>query len=129
MPPWIAIVLALCAVAVTVALVALLLALRRAGQRAERVLTVVERELEPLVLEARGLVGDLRDVSQAARDEMKRLGALTERAEQIAEGTGRVLAAVGGLTRVGQLVGLAAGLKTGLEVFLHRLRRGARSGA
>jgi uncharacterized protein YoxC len=126
MPPWLLVVLALCAVAVTVTLVPALLALRRVGERAERVLAVIERDLEPLVREAQGLVVDLRGLSQEAHQEVKRVSALTERVEHIAEGMGRVLAAIGGLTRVGQLVGLAAGLKTGLDVFFHRLARSSR---
>ena len=116
MLPWLQILLALCVVAITIALVPTLLALRRTSERAERVLALAEQELRPLV-------DELRELSRQARGEMVRVGALTERVEDVAEGLGRVLSAVSGLTRAGQLVGVAAGLKTGLDVFLHRLRR------
>jgi hypothetical protein len=33
------------------------------------------------------------------------------------------MSAIAGLTRAGQLVGVAASIKTGLDVFLHRLRK------
>ncbi len=122
MQPWLQAVLALCAVLLTVALIPALLALRRAGERAERVLASVERDLPPLTGEVRGLVHDLQALSREARGEVKRVAALTERAEHAVDGVGRLLTAVAGLTRAGQLVGLAAGLKTGFDVFLHRLR-------
>jgi hypothetical protein len=110
-------------VAVTVVLVPALLAVRRASERAERLLALAEQELRPLAAELHGLVGDVRTLSHEARGEMARVGALTERLEDVSGNLGRVLAAVAGLTRAGQLVGVAAGLKTGLDVFLHRLRK------
>jgi uncharacterized protein YoxC len=123
MLPWAQIVLIVCVVAITVALLPTLLAVRRASERAERVLTLAEQELRPLVSQAQTLVEELRELSHEARGEMARVGALTQRAEDVTEGVGRVLSAVAGLTKAGQLVGVAAGLKTGLDVFLHRLRR------
>jgi uncharacterized protein YoxC len=121
--PWVQITLAVCAVVVTVALVPALVALRRAGERAERVLALAEQELRPLAAEVRGLVEESRALSHVARGEVARVGALAERIVDLSGGLGRVLAAVAGLTRAGQIVGVAAGLKTGLDVFLHRLRK------
>ncbi len=123
MPLWALIVVVACVVAVTIALVPALVALRRAGERADRVLATAERDLGPLLGDVQALVRELRGLSQEARDEVKRVGALTERAEHVAEGLGRLLTAVSGLTRAGQLMGVAAGLKTGIDVFLHRLRK------
>ena len=123
MLPWGQIVLVLCAVAITIALVPALLALRRAGERAERVLGLAEQELRPLVGQTQTLLEELRELSHEARGEMARVGALTQRAEDVTEGLGRALSAVSALTRAGQLVGVAASLKTGLDVFLQRLRR------
>lgn len=123
MHPWVQITLAVCAVVVTVALVPALVALRRAGERAERVLALAEQELRPLAAEVRGLVEESRALSHEARGEVARVGALAERIVDLSGGLGRVLAAVAGLTRAGQIVGVAAGLKTGLDVFLHRLRK------
>jgi hypothetical protein len=121
--PWVQIVLVLCVVAVTIALIPSLLALRRASERAERVLMLVEQELRPLVSQAQALAEEMRELSQRARGEMVRVGSLAERAEEVADGMGRMLSAVSGLSRAGQLVGVAASLKTGLDVFLQRLRK------
>src|SRR5881396_1640112 len=109
MQPWVQGLVILCLIAITIALVPAIIALRRSAERADRVLAIFEGELRPLVGEVRGLVHELRGLSDRAQDAV--------------EGLSRVMAAVTGLTRAGQLVGVAAGLKTGLEVFLHRLRR------
>ena len=120
---WAQIVVVVCVVVLTVAVVPTLLALRRAAERTESLLALTERELQPLALQIQALVDDLRGVTREARDELERLGALAERAHDLSEGIGRVLSAVSGLTRAGKLVGVAAGIKTGLDVFLHRLRK------
>jgi len=123
MQPWLQGLVIACLVAITIALVPAIIALRRSAERADRVLAILEGELRPLVGEVRGLVHELRGLSEEARGEMQRIGGLTDRAQDAVEGISRVLSAVTGLTRAGQLVGVAAGIKTGLEVFLHRLRR------
>ncbi|MGH7323028.1 MAG: DUF948 domain-containing protein [Candidatus Rokuibacteriota bacterium] len=120
---WAEIALVVCAVAITVALVPALIAVRRASERAERVLAVAEQELRPLIGEVQNLLQDVRMTSQEVRDDVARIGAMAERAQDLSEGLGRVVSAVAGLTRAGQLVGVAAGIKTGLDVFFHRLRR------
>ncbi len=123
MHPWAQAVLVVCAVAVAVVLVPALVAMRRASERAERLLTLFEQELRPLAADVHGLVDDVRKLSHEARGEVARVGALAERIDDLSGNLGRVLAGVAGLTRAGQLVGVAAGLKAGLDVFLHRLRK------
>jgi hypothetical protein len=126
MPPWFYPVVALCVVALTAALVALLVSFARVGRRAERVLELVERELEhdvpPLMGDLRALSGELRRLGQGANTELDRIGHITERVQEAADTTAHVLSGLAGLARAGQLVGIAAGVKTGVEVFLHRLR-------
>ena len=120
---WVQVVAVLCLVELTVAAVPDILALRRSAERAERLLATVEGELPPLLDAVQGLARELRGLTEEARGEVHRLALLTERAQDTVAGVGRVLGAVAGLTRAGQLVGVAAGLKAGLDVFLHRLRR------
>jgi hypothetical protein len=123
MHPWAQVLLVLCAVVLTVVLVPAIVALRRAGERSERLLAVAEQELGPLLGQLQSLVDELRMFSKEARSEFARMGELTERIHDLTDGVNRTLSGLAGLTRVGQLVGLAAGLKTGLDVFLHRLRK------
>jgi len=120
---WAQIVVVVCVVALTAVLVPTVLALRRAAERLESVLALTERELQPLAEQFQALIVDLRSMSGDVREELERLGTLAERANELSDGLGRVLSAVSGLTRAGQLVGVAAGLKTGLDMFLHRLRK------
>jgi hypothetical protein len=127
MPAWFYPVLALCAVALTAALVAAITALARAIRRAERLMAVVERELDqevpPLMAGVRELTNELRLLSQGATAELDRIGQITGRVQEVADGASRLLTALSGLTRAGQLVGIAAGVKTGVDVFFHRLRK------
>ena len=127
MQSWFSLVLGLCIVVLTTALAWAIWAFGRAGRRVERVLALVERELEhdvpPLVADLRALTGELRLLSAGANAELQRIGQIIERVQQIADAASRLLTALSGLTRAGQLVGIAAGVKTGVDVFLHRLRK------
>jgi uncharacterized protein YoxC len=116
-------VIAVAVAALAAAAIALLLAARRAAIRAERLLGVIERDLAPLAVEAQGLTADLRRLSHQIQDELARVSVLTTRAAELGDAIGRIVAAMAGFTRAGQLLGVAAGIKTGLDVFLHRLRK------
>ena len=123
MQPWAQAVLIACAVALTAALVTAMLALRRALRRTDAVLTIVEQELRPLIGQAHGLTDELRDLTRETRREVERNCEVTEHVESAAAGMSRVVVALGGLARAGQVVGLAAGLRRGVDVFVSRLRR------
>ena len=121
MQPWTQALLALCAIALTAAVVALLLALRRAVQRAEGVLGIVEEELRPLVAQAHALTDEVRGLTREASLEIKRVGEVTERLNAAAETVTRLAGAAAALTRVGEFVSLAASLRRGADVFVKRL--------
>jgi hypothetical protein len=123
MQPWAQIVLIACAVALTAAFVAAMFALRRALGRTEAVLEIVEQEVRPLIAQIYGTTEELRELTREIRLEVKRVGDVTERVQTVADGLGRVVAGLSGLARVGQIVGLAAGLRRGVDVFVQRLRR------
>ena len=117
------ILLLACVVAVAVGLVLASLALRRAALRAEGVLAILEQELRPLVGQVHALLADLRTLSREAHGDLERVGMVAERVDDLAAGLSRVVGVLGGLTRAGQLVGVAAGLRKGFDVFVHRLRK------
>ena len=123
MPLWAQALLTLAAGALMLALVAAVLALRRVAQRAEGVLTIVEQELRPLVGQAHALTEDVRTLTREASRELERIGTVTARVNDVAKGLARVVAVLGGITRAGQLVGVAAGIKKGIDVFVQRLRK------
>ena len=123
MQPWAQAVLVACAVVLTAVIVPVLLALRRTAGRAERVLTIVEQELRPLIGQAHALTDDVRTLTREASEEIERVAEVTERVNAVAEGVGRAVHGLAGFARAGQLIGMAAGLKRGLDVFVARLSK------
>ena len=111
-----------CVVALTLVLISTLLSLRKTALRAESVLAQVEREIRPMASELETLTGELQKLSRNANDNLQRIGGIVDRVEDISVQAARVVGAVGGLTRIGQYAGMAAGVKRGVEVFLHRLK-------
>src|SRR6266481_924864 len=99
MPFWVQMLLSLAAFALLVALVAAVWALRGVARRAEAVLTIVEQEMRPLIGQGLALTEDVRGLTREAGRELERVGAVTDRVEVV-----------------------AAGLKRGIDVFVHRLR-------
>ena len=111
-----------CAVALTIVLMSTLLSIKKTALRAESVLAQVEREIRPMASELETLTGELQKLSRNANDNLQRIGGIVDRVEDISVQAARVVGAVGGLTRIGQYAGMAAGVKRGVEVFLHRLK-------
>jgi hypothetical protein len=123
MPPWPQTLLTLAAVVLILALVATAWAFRRVAQRVEGVVTIFEEELRPIVGQAHALTEDVRALTREAGRELERIGAVTDKLESVADGFARFVGVLGGLTRAGQIVGVAAGVKKGVEVFVQRLRK------
>ena len=122
MPYWALVSLSVATLIFVLALVATVLAMRRVALRAEAVLAIVEQELRPLIGQALALTEDVRGLTREAGRELERVVAVTDRVEDVATGLGRIVMTLGSLTRAGQIVGVAAGLKKGIDVFVHRLR-------
>ena len=115
-------IIVLCVVAVSAVLVWTLLALRKTALRAESVLRVVEHEIRPTLGQLELLIAELRDLSQGAKEELSKIRVVVRRAEDVSITVSKLVIAVGGLTRIGQYVSLAAGVKKGLDVFVRRLK-------
>ncbi len=116
-------VIVACVVALTIVLISTLLAVRKTALRAESVLAQVEREIRPMASELEALTADLQKLSRNANDNLQRIGGIVDRVEDISVQAARLVGAVAGLTRIGQYAGMAAGVKRGVEVFLHRLKQ------
>ena len=121
MPYWALVSLSVATLIFVLALVATVLAMRRVALRAEAVRAIVEQELRPLIGQAHALTEDVRALAREAGRELERVGAVADRVDKIAEGLGRFVGTLSGLTRAGQIVGVAAGLKKGIDVFVNRL--------
>jgi outer membrane murein-binding lipoprotein Lpp len=79
MTPVAQVVLVLCAVVLTVAMVVTLASIRRAATRAETVLQLVEREIRPLASQVEGLAAEVRTLSQTANQELQRVSGVIRR--------------------------------------------------
>ena len=117
------VLITLCVVAATVVLIPAIISIRRSLQRAETVLMLLEREMGPLATQIQGLAEDLRTLVRQANRELERFGTAAERLGDLSERAGRLVTAVSGFTRVGQIVGAGTAIKKGLDVFIHRLRK------
>jgi len=115
-------VILVCIVALTIVLILTLLALRKTVLRAESVLHQLEREIRPMASQVESLTGELRALSHVATNELERVSTVVRRLEDVSARATRLLAALSGFTRVGQLAGAAFGVKKGFDVFVRRLR-------
>jgi uncharacterized protein YoxC len=111
-----------CVVALTIVLISTLLSIRKTALRADSVLGQVEREIRPMASELESLAAELQKLSRNANDNLQQIGGIVDRVDDISVQAARVVGAVGGLTRIGQYAGMAAGVKRGVEVFLNRLK-------
>jgi uncharacterized protein YoxC len=124
MSTWVGSILVIAVLVVAASLVLLLLALRRLALRAESVLGILESELRPLVGRVTALTDDLDLLAREATREVERLGTVTAEVHDVAEGIGRIIGALASVSRAGQLVSVAVGLKKGVDIFVNRFRRG-----
>ena len=115
-------VIVLCVAVLTGVLVFVLLAVRTTALRAESVLRLLEREIQPMMSQLESLTSELRELSKSANEEMRRISVIVRRADDVSIKVSRVVGAVSGLTTVGQYVNLVAGLKKGVDAFVGRLR-------
>jgi ABC-type transporter Mla subunit MlaD len=119
---WMQLLVTLCVVAATAVLIPAAISMRRSLQRAETVLLLLEAEIGPLAAQLRGLTEDLRTLVRQANRELERVGDVAERVGALSDKAARLVSAVSGFTRVGQVLGAATGIKKGVSVFLHRIR-------
>lgn len=123
MAPWAQAVLVLCAVVVTVALVVTLSSIRRATNRAETVLQLVEREIRPLASQVESLAAEVRTLSGTANRELERVSGVVRRVEDISLKTARVVGVVNSLASFRGVSSVGSGLKRATGVFVSRLRK------
>ena len=116
-------VITLSVLAVSVALIVTLLEIRRVARQAASMLSRIEPEIQPLVTAVQDLVEEVRGLSKQVNRELGRLGEVTDQIQLITERVGRLVGLIGSVGRVGKIVGLASGVKKGLDVFVSRLTK------
>ncbi len=122
MTPLAQVVLVLCAVVLTVAMVVTLASIRRAATRAETVLQLVEREIRPLASQVEGLAAEVRTLSQTASEELQRVSGVVRRVENISLKIARVVGVANSLASFRGVTTVGSGVKRALGVFVSRLK-------
>src|SRR4029453_14889597 len=97
MPFWVQLLLSLASLALLLALVAAVWALRGVAQRAEAVLAIVEQELRRVTGQGIAPTEDLRSPTRDASRELDRVGAVTDRVDDIAGAVGRIVGTLSAL--------------------------------
>jgi Bacterial protein of unknown function (DUF948) len=105
-----------------------LLQIRRTAQATEQTLTTLERELRPLIPELHALVQDHRELAQRATRDLREVEGLALMAQEVLGRVIKLTGILGSVGTVGRVVGVAQGLRKGIDVFVSRLSKGRRSG-
>jgi hypothetical protein len=104
-----------------------LLQIRRTARAAELTLTAVEREVRPLASQLHALLQEHRELAQRASRNLRELEGVALMGQEILARAIRLTGILGGAGTVGRVLGVAQGLRRGVDVFIQRLGRG-RSG-
>jgi hypothetical protein len=104
-----------------------LLQIRRTARAAELTLTAVEREVRPLASQLHALLQEHRELAQRASRNLRELEGIVLMGQEVLARAIRLTGILGGAGTVGRVLGVAQGLRRGVDVFIQRLGRG-RSG-
>lgn len=118
-----ALIASLAFVALVVALVFVLAQVTRTARAAEQALLGVDRELRPLASQLQALLQEHRDLAQQATRDLREIEGLLAKGHEAVARVANLVGLLGGLGGVGKFLGLAQGLKRGVDVFVHRLGR------
>jgi hypothetical protein len=104
-----------------------LLQVRRTAQAAEQTLTTVERDLRPLIPQLHGLVQDHRELAQRATRDLREVEGIALMTQEVLGRVIKLTGVLGGAGAVGRVLGVAQGLRKGIDVFVSRLSKSRRS--
>ena len=105
-----------------------LLQLRRTARTAEQSVAAVERELRPLASQLHALLQDHRELAQRANRDLRELEGVVFMVQEVVGRAIKLTSILGSFGTVGRMLGLAQGLRKGVDVFIQRLAKSKRSG-
>ncbi len=123
-----AIIASLAFLGLVIAAIPTLLQIRRTAQSADQTLATLERELRPLSIQIQGLLQDHRELAQRANRDLRELEGLALMAQEVLARLIKLTGLLGGMGTVSRVLGVAQGLRKGLDVFVSRLGKSKRSG-
>jgi uncharacterized protein DUF948 len=123
-----ALIASLAFLGLVIAAIPALLQVRRTAQTAEQTLASVDRELKPLTAQLHGLLQDHRELAQRASRDLGEVERLALMAQEVLVRLIKLTGLLGGMGTVGRVLGVAQGLRKGVDVFISRLSKSTRSG-
>ena len=118
-----ALIASLAFVALVVATIPVLWQVTRTARSAEQTLGAVERELRPLATQLQALLQEHRELAQQATRDLRQVEGVALRAQEVLGRLTHLTGLLANLGTVGKVVGVAQGLRKGVDVFIHRLSR------
>src|SRR5215510_14924859 len=112
---WWQVPLLICAVALAVVFAGAIAAARQTLRRAEQLLATLDQELRPTLEELRGLTRELQATTHEARNGVIRVAAVVDHVSQMTVGVATLVTGLRGLTQVGQVIAVVAGVRKGLD--------------
>ena len=123
-----ALVASLAFLGLVIAAVPALLQLRRTARAAEQTLAAVERELRPLAPQLHALLQDHRALAQRANRDLREVEGLALMGQEVLGRVIKVTGVLGSFGTIGRVLGLASGVRKGVDVFIQRFSKGKWSG-
>jgi uncharacterized protein YoxC len=108
------------AVLVAVAIPALL-QVRRTARTAEQTLGALEREVRPLAAQLHALLQDHRDLAQRATRDLREIEGTVLLVQEVLLRVVKLSGILSGVGTLGRALGLAQGLRKGVDVFIQTL--------
>jgi uncharacterized protein YoxC len=123
-----ALIASLAFLGLVIAAVPALLQLRRTARAAEQTLAAIERELRPLAPQLHALLQDHRELAQRANRDLREVEGLALMGQEVLGRVIKLTSILGSVGTIGRMLGVAQGLRKGVDVFIQRIAKGKRSG-
>lgn len=121
-----ALIASLAFLGLVIAAVPALLQLRRTARAAEQTLAAVERELRPLAPQLHALLQDHRELAQRANRDLREVEGLALMGQEMLGRVLKLTSIVGSFGTIGRMLGVAQGVRKGVDVFIHRMAKSKR---
>jgi len=116
-----ALIASLAVAALVVAAIPMILQVMRTARTAEQTLVAIEREVRPVTAELQTLLQAHRELAQRASRDLREVEGLVLAGQELLGRLTNLTGFLGSVGTVGRALGVARGLRKGLDVFVHRL--------
>jgi hypothetical protein len=118
-----ALIASLAFVALVIAAIPVLIQLMRTAHAAEQTLAAVEREVRPLASQVQALLQEHRDLAQQATRDLREVEGIVLMGQEVLARLTKLTSLLASIGTIGRVLGVAQGVRKGVDVFIHRLTR------